>query len=329
MKKRIGIDMREMKPFPTGIGSHYLPLVKALVTLSKDVTFILIVNDRCEEYITKYFADTKVSFEKINVNGGSMQQLLMSFYLRRKYKKLDLDLLLTDIWCSYPLMPKNYALMVYDLIGFNHVVPVSRKQRLFDRFLYKPVALKAKVCIASTTSVQNDLVRFMRIPTSKIAVVMPSVFPEYMQTYTQDEISEVQRKFSLSSRYIMYVGNRRMHKNITGALAVFEKLVKETKDDTLELVLVGSFDTEKGGNEEKFIDQLRNSFPTIISRVRILGRVDDNADVAKLLHGAQALLHTALFEGYGLTPLEAMNCGCPVVASLIPPIRDVVEMLQY
>ncbi len=46
-------------------------------------------------------------------------------------------------------------------------------------------------------------------------------------------------------------------------------------------------------------------------------------EVVLLMQAAGALVQPSLYEGFGLPVLEAMACGCPVVASDIPPIREV------
>src|SRR5207253_11303094 len=58
-------------------------------------------------------------------------------------------------------------------------------------------------------------------------------------------------------------------------------------------------------------------------RVVTTGYVDD-ATLAALYAGAEALLHPALLEGFGLTPLESMAAGTPVVAFDAPGVDEVV-----
>ena len=46
-------------------------------------------------------------------------------------------------------------------------------------------------------------------------------------------------------------------------------------------------------------------------------------DLVSLIQGAGALLQPSIYEGFGLPIVEAMACGCPVVATDIPPFREI------
>lgn len=61
----------------------------------------------------------------------------------------------------------------------------------------------------------------------------------------------------------------------------------------------------------------------ILDRVHFVRQVD-TPDLVALLQSATALLQPSLSEGFGIPVLEAMACGCPVVASDIPALREVL-----
>ncbi|MCR4582032.1 MAG: glycosyltransferase family 4 protein [Prevotella sp.] len=56
--------------------------------------------------------------------------------------------------------------------------------------------------------------------------------------------------------------------------------------------------------------------------VKFLGRVSDS-ELVRLYNRAACFIFPSVYEGFGLPPLEAMNCGCPVLASDIPVLREV------
>jgi glycosyltransferase involved in cell wall biosynthesis len=116
-----------------------------------------------------------------------------------------------------------------------------------------------------------------------------------------------------TSRYILVVGTMLPHKNV-------HTLVRALNDPALgdvELILVGPIDD---GQRRRF-DKWREATGTP-SRVRHLGYVDAER-LAELYAGAAVVALPSLYEGFGLTLLEAMKCGAPAVASSIPAHREV------
>src|SRR2546425_4329809 len=87
----------------------------------------------------------------------------------------------------------------------------------------------------------------------------------------------------------------------------------------LDLVLAGPFEPE--------IDRARAFVARsgLQDRVHFIGAVGQEDDtLTQLYNAALALVHPTFYEGWCATPMEAMACGTPVVASDIPPVREVV-----
>ena len=56
--------------------------------------------------------------------------------------------------------------------------------------------------------------------------------------------------------------------------------------------------------------------------VKVLGRVSDE-ELLRLYHQAECFIFPSIYEGFGIPPVEAMACGCPVLAADIPVLREV------
>ena len=110
------------------------------------------------------------------------------------------------------------------------------------------------------------------------------------------------------SRFVLAVGSANPTKNFARLLTAFA----DVADPDLRLVIVG------GGNEAVFAAEAA----TVTDRVVRAGRVDDAALTA-LYGAATALVFPSTYEGFGLPPLEAMACGCPVIASIAASIPEV------
>ena len=121
----------------------------------------------------------------------------------------------------------------------------------------------------------------------------------------------------LQSPYMLYVGARAPHKNFDLLLQAYS-VWKQRK--TVTLVIVGSSWTPE---EERRLVELG-----IQDQVRLLTGVDDDR-LRGLYNQAAAFLYPSLYEGFGIPLLEAMACGCSIVASRIPSTTEVAGDLPF
>ena len=101
------------------------------------------------------------------------------------------------------------------------------------------------------------------------------------------------------------------------------EILKNTEETNEELIIAGDVDASLGNNyREKLLEDInKNKYKKYIKR---LGHVSKE-DLTILLGGAIALVHPSLFEGFGLTPLEAMACSTPVISSKAASLPEVVK----
>ena len=118
--------------------------------------------------------------------------------------------------------------------------------------------------------------------------------------------------------YVMALGTLAPHKNIPHLIRAFADLVRAERLDDLHLVLTGA----KGWGYDPIFETLGELGDTK-DRVVFTGFVDD-ADLAPLYTGALVFVYPSLYEGFGLPPLEAMQCGTPVITSNTSSFPEVV-----
>jgi glycosyltransferase involved in cell wall biosynthesis len=112
--------------------------------------------------------------------------------------------------------------------------------------------------------------------------------------------------------YILYVGSLSRRKNIQGALNVASRLVRKRD---FRFVFVGG--TAGGIRYSDF------AAPSdVAERITMVGQVDDLSALISYYRRAECLLFPSFYEASPLPPLEAMACGCPVVASDIPALKE-------
>lgn len=110
--------------------------------------------------------------------------------------------------------------------------------------------------------------------------------------------------------YLLYVGNRKPHKNLPRLLKAYSSL--KIGEEVRMMV--------SGGPDEATINMMTSL--GIEDRVVFAGLIPDKA-LPSYYRGALALVFPSLYEGFGLPSLEAMACGCPVVVSNTSSLPEV------
>lgn len=168
---------------------------------------------------------------------------------------------------------------------------------------------RANQVIAVSESTKSDLVNYLKIPESKISVIYNGVDHNVFKPY------HVRLHYR---QYILYVGSERRRKNLGRLFESFAVLKREFPD--LMLVKIGS----PGRYKEFRRDTLKAlSRLGITEDVIFVGHISE-LDLAYYYSSAALLAYPSLHEGFGLPPLEAMACGCPVVTSNTSSLPEVV-----
>ncbi len=141
--------------------------------------------------------------------------------------------------------------------------------------------------------------------------------------YPCPDIKEKTRIFEkyhldLSARYLLSVATLEPRKNIAHLIRAFVRFLNEDKINDLKLLLVGT----KGWKFDGIFAELSLA-GNIAERVIVTGFVPDE-DMAALYSNALAFAYPSLYEGFGLPPLEAMQCGTPVITSNNSSLPEVV-----
>ena len=244
-------------------------------------------------------------------------------YLKEKeIDKLDLDLIHFNAipWSWWPTIAKLEAPSIATVHGTIHwdaphlddYTPLIL--RTVKKRLEKQVAKHITHFIAISRHVHDVLVDKLNIPSSKVEVVYLPVDHTIFRPLDDDIVQKVKAKYGIKSRYILHVSALSKKKNPEILLLSFYIVRKRIRD--LILVIVGS------GWNNRYIQKLIDKF-NLQDRVKILGWAPTE-DLVVLYNGAELLLFPSLHETFGFPLVEAMACGCPVVASNAYAIPEVV-----
>jgi glycosyltransferase involved in cell wall biosynthesis len=173
------------------------------------------------------------------------------------------------------------------------------------------------ICISEHT--KQDFCNYSGMNPDRVFVT-PLAAANFLQPVRDPSaIAAVLNHYNIRSPYLLSLATLEPRKNLSLLIRSFCQLVQQQPDLDLNLVLVGV-----SGWRNSDIFQAASQQPELRSRIKFTGYVPD-ADLSALYSGAIAFVYPSLYEGFGLPPLEAMQCGTPVITANTSSLPEVVS----
>ena len=174
---------------------------------------------------------------------------------------------------------------------------------------------------SNSISTKNDFVRLLGMNPNDITVIPLAANDNFYHEKDNKKIKKVLKKYNIPTdkKYVFSLCTLEPRKNLIRAVKTFIEFIKKNKIDDMVFVLGGGHWDAFIGKLEKEIKDLGKYKDKIIRA----GYVDDE-DLSALYSGAEFFVYTSQYEGFGLPPLEAMQCGCPVITSNNSSLPEVV-----
>ncbi|QNF34992.1 glycosyltransferase family 4 protein [Adhaeribacter swui] len=223
-----------------------------------------------------------------------------------------------------PLLPIKADKRIVIIHDVNHIAlsnTLSLIKRIYAQFvIYSALQLSDKIITVSEFS-KKEIQKYFPAFTRHIYTIPLGVDKNQFHLFSEMEQNRILIKYNLPDYYILYVGNVKPHKNLQVLIKAFALLKKEEKFKNYKLVIVGKKEGFITGdnNISNLIDAL-HIFPDII----FTGFVAQ-PDLPILYAQAKLFVFPSLYEGFGLPPLEAMACGCPVIAANAASLPEIYK----
>ncbi len=174
---------------------------------------------------------------------------------------------------------------------------------------------------ANSVATKNDFVRLLNMNPDDITVTPLAANDNFYHVTDDKKIAAARAKYNIPTekKYVFSLCTLEPRKNLIRAVKTFIEFIKRNNVDDIVFVLGGAHWDEFIGKLETEIDDLGKYKDKIIRA----GYIDDE-DLAPLYSGAEFFVYTSQYEGFGLPPLEAMQCGCPVITSNNSSLPEVV-----
>ena len=174
--------------------------------------------------------------------------------------------------------------------------------------------------LAVSNATRDDALNLSKIRPENIFVTPLAADPKIFRPEPDHQrIAAVGKQFGIpAGPYFLALSAHDRHKNFPHLIRCFGELVESGELTDTNLVIVGS---NPGLNPE--VTEALARYPRAKPRVIVAGFVPDE-DLAAIYSGATAFLFPSLAEGFGIPPLEAMQCGAPVIASNTTSMPEVI-----
>jgi glycosyltransferase involved in cell wall biosynthesis len=235
----------------------------------------------------------------------------------------------TDIYHSpyYAVPPEVKNSSLKSFVTIHDLIPLIRPdffiKAIREQFSHVIQNLNRETWIICTSeSTRTDLLNYCaHLDPAKVFVSHLAASEAFHPNASHDSIKATQQKYSIPTDcpYLLSLSTLEIRKNIAHLIRSFVALVSQEPVDDLCLVLAG----KKGWLEHEVYSALEPLEPKLKERIIFTGYVEDR-DLAALYKGAIAFVYPSLYEGFGLPPLEAMQCGTPVITANTASLPEVV-----
>lgn len=323
---KIGIDCRTIldpkKGEAAGVGHYTHNLVSSLLDLDKKNNYVLFFDKGVGDAGNFKKKNSEIKFfpykEYKKFLPIAYSHLLISSFASRE----NLDIFHSPASTIPLAYGRNAVITIHDLAIYKNSDWFPKQ--LFSTKISVPQSLrKAKKIIAVSEYTKKDLMDILNIPEDKIEVVLNGVEArEDIDKKNPSDRSEIKKKFEIKQDFILFIGTLQPRKNIKGLITAFDKLRGGKIFANYQLVIAG----KKGWNYKDIFDKVRDK--ALTKKVVFTDYISSD-DKIRLLNAASCFCFPSLYEGFGLSILEAMKQGTPVITSNITSTKEIGGEATY
>lgn len=281
----------------TGIQRFSIELCSQLVSIRNDLVFLVpSISSILDQSLLEKFNIVEI----VGGSGHFWEQLTLPSYLKKNGSPL-----LINLGNTAPVFYKNKIFTHHDITYIKY----PESYTFIFRNLYKIMtALNFKNSLSFITVSEfskREISEFYKVDIGNIHVLYNGVSPEFKVNNSLN-----------STRYTPFalaVSSPNYHKNFSALIDAFNKI-----NNPIELKIIGSSSSVFKNSKNHQVNP----------KINFLGRVSDG-ELVELYQNAEFFVFPSLYEGFGIPPLEAQACGCPVISSNAASLPEVLQDSAY
>jgi len=307
---RLIIDARWLY---TGLGAYTLNLIRGLHDCgAPPVTLITLPEHRAELAPFGY---------PIVLSNARLYSLREQIEIARAAR--DYEVLHVPHYNAPVRRRKTLLVTIHDLTHLlDETMGRSLKSRIYARPILQHVAQRADHIFTVSEYSKNKIIEHLGAAAGKVTVVYNAVPPHIYPEPRDESRARINQAFGFSGHYLLFVGNLKPHKNVSGLLKAFAILRQRGKLDH-KLLIIG--DDQHG--RRRLAGEAADL--KLTGEVIFAGKAGDD-DIRRAYSGADLNVLPSFEEGFGFAVLESMACGTPVACSKAAALPEVAgEAAEY
>jgi glycosyltransferase involved in cell wall biosynthesis len=270
----------------TGVQRFAEEISVHLQKIRKDITIL------CPPSVCASRVSDLSNIEVIGKNSGHIwEQYDLPKYLRNKKGSLLINLSNTA-----PIFYKNKIVTHHDITYKRYPNSYSLKFRAVYNLIIPIILKSSKALITVSEFSKEEICSAYNYDVNKTHVIYNS---------TNNKFSPKEKKID-GEPYILAVSSSNFHKNFHGLISAFKNMPNK---NGVKLKIIGGWNKNFSNTELDTVIK-----PDESSEIEFLGRVSDD-ELIDLYSNALVFIFPSFYEGFGIPPLEAQACGCPVASS--------------
>lgn len=231
--------------------------------------------------------------------GHLWEQIDLPLYLRKIGKPI-----LVNLANMAPIYYRNKISTIHDVAFLAFPGTFSKRFLYAYKFLIPRILKTSKHIITVSNFSKDEIIKAYHIKSNHISVIYNAV----SNNFKYREHKSLKQK-----KYFLAVSSLNYRKNFIAVLQAFVHYAQFNPDENLYIIGDIKNSSFKGVNIENY-----KTHP----QIKFLGRVSDN-ELIDYYSNAIGFIYPSLYEGFGIPPLEAQACNCPVLLSNIPSLKEI------
>ncbi|HEV7376742.1 MAG TPA: glycosyltransferase family 1 protein [Pyrinomonadaceae bacterium] len=310
---RIAIDAHSVGTGLAGNESYSTNLIEALAELDTTNRYTLYVTKR--EAVERF--QNRWPHVTVRMTLPHTPLVRIPLTLARELRRRPVDLLHVQ-YTAPPFAPCPVVATIHDL-SFEHLPQTfKRRSRMQLRLTVRRTARAAAHILVPSEHTRRDIIETYNVRAERVSVTKLAA-PEYFAPVEDErEVRRVRELYKIRGDYILAVGSIQPRKNLARLIKAYSALRRARPQANLpQLALVGK-------RAWLYDETLRAIEESGIKDLTVLTGYVSESDLPALYTGALCFVYPSYFEGFGLPPLEAMQCGTPVIAGNRTSLPEVV-----